>query len=211
LSLYLEAQAIAASECSILVMVSRGRDSLCMVQTMLDYVPRERMTFLHLRTYQTLDLVNSHLGRIESRFGIHLEIQPSRQAAKMKTGKPGDFSKERNHWREYYNADLVAYGFRADESVSRAVIMRQWPDGINRKSLECYPLKRWNRAVVAQYAKSKRLPLADEYNYGYRDIDIFTGEGAVWLHDVHPEDFKRACLEDPNLEGEYVRATGNAI
>lgn len=180
-----------------------------MVQTLLDHVPPERLTFLHLRTYQTLEFINSHLRQIESRFGIHLEIQPSRQAAKLQTGKTGDFSKERDHWREHYKADLVAYGFRSDESVSRAVIMRQWADGINRKSCECYPLKRWNRAVVAQYAKTKRLPLAEEYAFGWRDVtEQFVGEVAVWLHDTHPEDFARGCLEDSWLEAEYVRAMG---
>lgn len=211
MSIYLEAQAIAASGKKILVMVSRGRDSLCMVQTLLDHVPRDRLVFLHLRSYQTLDYINQHLKQIEARFQIKLEIQPSRQANKMKTGKNGDFSKERDHWRNFYECDLSAYGFRMDESVSRACIMKAWSNGINEKSKECYPLKRWNKSIVTQYAKAKRLPMAVEYEYEYRDIDIFTGVGAVWLHDTFPDDFQRACEEDPNLGPEYTRATGNPL
>ena len=212
MSIYSEAQAIADSGARVLVMVSRGRDSLCMVKTLIDHVHPDNLVFLHLRTYETVGYINRHLQKIQDFFEIPLEIQPSRQARKMSGGKLGDFAKERNQWREHYNCDLVAYGFRSDESVSRSVIMRQWPTGINTKSQECYPLKRWNRAIVAQYAKKHRFPMAEEYEYGFRDVaEQFVNDAAVWLHDTHPEDFQAACLEDPNLAAEYVRHTGNPL
>lgn len=212
MSIYSEAQAIADSGARVLVMVSRGRDSLCMVKTLKDHVRPDNLVFLHLRTYETVGYINRHLQKIQDFFGITLEIKGSREAGKFTTGKTGDFAKERDLWREHYSCDLVAYGFRSDESVSRSVIMRQWPNGINTKSQECYPLKRWNRAIVAQYAKKHRFPMAEEYEYGFRDVSgIFTKHTALWLHDTHPEDFQAACLEDPNLAAEYVRHTGNPL
>lgn len=130
------------------------------------------------------------------------------QAIYDSKGLPG-FSVERDHWRKHYECDLVAYGFRSDESVSRSVIMRQWPDGINAKSHECYPLKRWNRSIVAAYASQIKAPMAEEYQYGFRDCgEQFTGTSAVWLHDTHPNDFQTACAFDPMLAAEYTRATG---
>lgn len=212
MSIYLEAQAIAASGKKVLVMVSRGRDSLCMAHALLRHVPRDRLVFLHLLTYPDLRYQLGHLERIESALGIKIEIQPSRQRTKIETGKLPDFSKERNGWRERYECDLVAYGFRSDESVSRSVIMRQWPDGINAKSFECYPLKRWNRSLVAAYTAKHRLPMAVEYESGFRDCgEQFTGRSAVWLHDTFPGDFERAAAFDRYLQAEYVRAVGAPV
>lgn len=212
MSIYLEAQAIAASGKRVLAMVSRGRDSLCMIRVLLDHVPRDRLVFLHLRTYQTVEYINAHLARLEAFFGIKIEVQPSRQARKIAGGKLGAFAKERDDWRKHYGCDLVAYGFRSDESVSRAVIMREAPEGIHPKSAECYPLKRFNRSVVAKFAQTHRLPLAVEYEHGARDVsEQFVGELAVWLHDTFPDDFRRACAEDPWLEAEFVRASGMAV
>lgn len=212
MSIYTEAQHIADSGKRILVMVSRGRDSLCMVKVLRDTVPADCLTFLHLRTYPSIEYINRHLDRIQAFFDIPLEIQPSRQYRKMQGGKLGDFSKERNEWREHYGCDLVAYGFRSDESVSRSVIMRQCPNGINEKSKECYPLKRFNRSIVARMSDRFRFPLAVEYEFGFRDVgEQFTGNTAVWLHDTFPDDFQRAAEVDPNILSEYTRATGNPV
>ena len=209
MSIYTEVQNIAASGERILVAVSRGRDSLCMVHAMLQHIPSERMVFLHLQTYLDLAYQAQHIAKIESRLGIHLEIQPYRERQKILTGRIPSFSSERDHWAKHYDCAFTAYGFRSDESVSRAVVMREWPDGINRKSREAYPLKRWNRAIVATYATKNRLPMAPEYDAQFRDCGgLFTGNIAVWLHDTFPDDFERAAAFDPMVRAEYTRATG---
>lgn len=213
MSIYSEAESIAASGARVLVAVSRGRDSLVMVSVLLAKVPKDRLVFLHLQTYPGLLYQTQHLARIEARFGIQLEIQPSREQSKILTGKnpSNGFAKERDFWRHEYKCDYVAYGFRSDESVSRSVIMKQFPDGLNAKSGECYPLKRWNRSLVAKYALMHRLPMAVEYDYGYRDFSgILTGQQAVWLHDTFPDDYETAAAFDPFLAAEYTRATGQA-
>jgi 3'-phosphoadenosine 5'-phosphosulfate sulfotransferase (PAPS reductase)/FAD synthetase len=209
LSIYSEAQAIAASGAKVLAMVSRGRDSLCMVHVLHKYMDPQNLILLHLQTYPGLRHQEAHIARMSQFFGLPLEVQPSRQNTKIRTGKLPGFSTERDHWRKHYECDLVAYGFRSDESVSRSVIMRQWPDGINRKSNECYPLKRWNRSIVAAYASQIRAPMAEEYQYGFRDCgEQYTGASAIWLHDTHPDDFATACTIDSMLAAEYTRATG---
>jgi len=190
-------------------MVSRGRDSLCMVHLLQKYLPTDRLVLLHLQTYPGLRYQETHIARMSQFFGHPIETQPSRQNTKIRMGKLPGFSTERDYWRKHYECDLVAYGFRSDESVSRSVIMRQWPDGINTKSHECYPLKRWNRSIVAAYASQIKAPMAEEYQYGFRDCgEQFTGASAVWLHDTHPDDFQTACAFDPMLAAEYTRATG---
>lgn len=212
MSIYLEAQAIAASGKRVLAMVSRGRDSLCMVHVLKKFMDPENLILLHLQTYPGLRYQETHLKRIEQWANHPLETQPSRQNTKIRTGKLPKFAVERDYWRLHYQADLVAYGFRSDESVSRAVIMKQWPDGINIKSNECYPLKRFNRAVVAAYADKIRAPMAEEYEYGFRDCgEQFTGHTAQWLHDTHPDDFATACAFDPYLAAEYARHTGKPL
>jgi len=184
-----------------------------MVHALLKYVPKERLTFLHLQTYPGLQHQERYLKAIESRFEIHLEVQPSRQQLKIKTGKLQKFAAERDHWRKHYECDLMAYGFRSDESVSRSVVMRQFSDGINLKSRERYPLKRWNRSIVTAYATKHKLPMAVEYQYpGLRDCgEQYTGFSAVWLHDNFLDDFKTACTFDPYLAAEYSRQTGHSL
>lgn len=212
MSIYLEAQAIAASGKRVLAMVSRGRDSLCMVHVLQRFMDPENLILLHLQTYPGLRYQEIHLKRIEQWANHPLETQPSRQNTKIRAGKLPKFAVERDYWRLHYQADLVAYGFRSDESLSRAVIMKPWPDGINIKSNECYPLKRFNRAVVAAYADKIRAPMAEEYEYGFRDCgEQFTGHTAQWLHDTHPDDFATACAFDPYLAAEYARHTGKPL
>lgn len=212
MSIYSEAQAIAASGKRVLAMVSRGRDSLCMIHVLKQFLAPENLILCHLQTYPGLRYQESHLKRIEQWIGLPIAVQPSRQNAKIRTGRLPKFAVERDYWRLHYQADLVAYGFRADESVSRAVIMKQWPDGINFKSNECYPLKRFNRAVVAAYADKIRAPMAEEYQYGFRDCgEQFTGHTAQWLHDTHPDDFETACAFDQYLAAEYARHTGKPL
>ena len=212
MSIYSEAQAIAASGKRVLAMVSRGRDSLCMIHMLKQFMDPKDLILLHLQTYPGLRYQESHLKRIEQWIGLPLEVQPSRQNTKIRTGRLPKFAVERDYWRLHYQADFVAYGFRSDESVSRAVIMKQWPDGINLKSNECYPLKRLNRPIVAVYAGKVRAPMAEEYQYGFRDCgEQFTGHTSQWLHDTHPVDFATACTFDPYLAAEYARHTGKPL
>lgn len=211
--LYHEIRAIAATGKKILVNFSRGRDSLVQAHLFANMVPKDRLVYCHQWTYPDLAYQLRHLELCESFFGIQIHRTQSNEAGILETGKLQETaSQERDRLLDQFGCDLAAFGLRMDETLGRRNKLKRFENGINEKDRECYPLRSWTAPVIRAYTQKWRLPLAEEYSWGFNDFGArFTGEGVVWLLERHPDDFLRASKRDPLLLSEYTKITGKAI
>ena len=192
---------------------SRGRDSLVQAHVLLSFVPIEYLTFCHQYTYPDLHYQLHHLEMCEQFFHVKIERVPSNEQGIFTHGKLVESaSEERDRLLEQFGCDLAAYGLRMDETLGRRNRLKRFQDGINEKDRECYPIKSWTAPVIRAYAKKFKLPLAEEYAWGFHDLGArIVGEGAKWLLEQHPADFVRASALDPLLLSEYTRFTGKIL
>lgn len=191
---------------NIVVFVSRGRDAATMAHVLTQVVPKDRLTFVNLWYYPDLAYQQKQLAIWEKFYGIQIHRHPAEEAAAVHGQKQElTFGQVREWIRTKYSAEWVAYGYRMDESLARRALLKPHLDGIHYAQKTLYPLRQFNKATVLAYSKRHKIPLAPEYQHGYRDISIFDGDTARWLQTHYPDDFTRACAWDPLLQAKAVR------
>ena len=98
---------------------------------------------------------------------------------KMKKLKQGDIE---SFIRNKFNIKWLAYGYRKTDSLERRGILKNVINGIDEKYNKLYPITDWSAKDVMKYIKNEKLLLPIDYNYGFRDINIFKGRSLVWLY-----------------------------
>ena len=204
-------------------MVSTGKDSIAMLHKVLtEYgIDKDRISFVYMYFYPkgVLSYRDKYIAHLEKKYGIDIIYSPHYETWMMdKTYPKVSFKDNRDFLLKRFNADWYFYGWWKGEGLATNILLKHSINGIpqqfssdgkkyNDPQCHLYPFHNMNENDVWDYIDEHNLDLSPEYQYGFRDIAIFRGETAKWLHDVYPEDFKRACDVDKRLKQEYFKVT----
>jgi phosphoadenosine phosphosulfate reductase len=206
-NLHKEIDYISGKIRDIIVFFSTGKDSVVLLDLCCKYFNRVEAVYL----YYVPDLTykNKILGMYEKRYGIKVHQYPQYDVSDIlrKHSIRTDIKKIRpvdleNFLREKFEIPYVAYGYKMVDSVFRGGILNS-PDmdhGMNPKLKRVYPLARWSEKEVFEYIKRNKLPLSFEYDYGFRDINIFQGKALEFIKSKSPDDYKKIIDFYPFLE-----------
>jgi len=190
---------------SVVVYFSTGKDSAAMLSLFQKFMPG-RYSPVFLYYYKNLEIRESVLRHYEQRFNINfLRLPQYDKAAKTINTKIKQADIDA-YCRDYFKTPWVAYGYKALDSLARRGMLWNTDNGIDWKYKKLYPLYRWSDKQVMQYIIKNNLPIAPDYAYGYRDINVFKGEAVVWLYKNYRADYERIRKQEPDIEGELIRA-----
>jgi 3'-phosphoadenosine 5'-phosphosulfate sulfotransferase (PAPS reductase)/FAD synthetase len=108
-----------------------------------------------------------------------------------------------NKFRKDANVDWIAYGWRRNDSYSRAMIMKKCR-GYDPEAKRVFPLRAWRRCDVFDYLRIHRIPLP--LSLGRKDQGGFDfhREALAELKKNHPEDYGHWLTDFPFSEVQFV-------
>jgi len=184
---------------------SGGKDSMVVLD--LAYEFGFKIKAFHLYKVPDLKAMREMIERAKRRYGIEFYFYPWLTLSSMIK-----HSKLQPYWAVNFDipnvnmADIenrfraenpeiswILYGWRASDSFSRALIMKQ-THGIDRKTFRAFPIWRWSRKDVLSYLKTKKIPLPEMW--GRKE------QGGI---DLHPEVFKILKEKYPDDYEKYLK------
>lgn len=207
MDIYHEAREISNLTGPLLLGISLGRDSACMLDLFFSVLklPVHKFVIYHYAAYlEMLPYQARHLSAIEAKYGFTAVVRPDPlgYACKGIVGVAAD----RDSMLAEYSCTHMVIGYRMDESLQRRGMLKALVNGINKKTKECYPLRSWTSRISDAYVKTRRIKLGPEYAAGIRDCRVHRGPRAVWLRDaVGENDYDKACEQDPQVAIDYAR------
>lgn len=199
------------------VAVSYGKDSLCTLDLACSMFPW--VSGYYLFRVRGLKIVEQWREEAERRFGVvirdyphfdlarcynHHVFQPHWDVGKVLVGIADIEAK----FRADAGVDFIAYGWRRNDSLSRALILKSC-GGIDEKAGRVYPLRCWKRRDVLAYLDDRGIPIPD--GLGRKDqggLDFHSGaikalreSGDLdrWL-----ADFPFACIQQNKGDADKV-------
>lgn len=198
------------------VAVSFGKDSMAT----LDLCCRvfERVEGYYLFRVRGLALVDQWAEAVRRRWGVTVRMYPHFDLSRCYT-----HAVLAPHWsgvgqiprvkmpdieaafRRDAHVTWIAYGWRRNDSLSRALIMRRCA-GYDPASLRVFPIRSWRRPEVYAYLEEQKIPRPD--GLGRKDqggLD-FHPEALRTLRDAHPEDWARWRQDFPFSDVQILAA-----
>lgn len=198
---------------SVIVFFSTGKDSVVLLDLCYKYFKHIEAVYLYY--VPGLEYKNKILKLYEKIYNIKVHQYPQYDVSKIlkrhlingkdiKTIKQVDLE---HHLRQEFNAEYCAYGYKMQDSVYRGGILndKNCIDGINQREKRIYPLSRWSHREIFEYIKRNKLPLSFEYDYGFRDINIFTQDSLKFIKEKSPCDYQKIINFYPFLEYENAK------
>lgn len=212
---------ITALNGQFLFMLSTGRDSVVMLDKVMSSMGKEKVTVIYQWFYPkgVLTYRDNYIKKLEEKYGIEVLYEPhfelhlvNDKAPKMK------FADNRDYLMRKHGCDWCFYGWRKGESMQRNIILSHTDKGIpkshdengkkyNDPQTQIYPLWNMGKKEVMEHVIEYDIVLTPEYDYGFRDINIFNDLSVQWLHDVYPTDFNRLCAYDNKVAIVYEKLT----
>ncbi len=200
---------------SIGVAVSFGKDSLAT----LDLCVRifRRVEGYYLFRVRGLRIVDDWAENVRKRHGVtvrmypHWDLSRCYRNAVLQPHYKGiertpkiKWTQMEDHFRADVGVDWIAYGWRRNDSMTRAIIMQQC-GGINFDARRVFPLRAWRRQDVYDYIASRSIPLPD--GLGRKDqggLDFHAG-ALSRLRDDYPDDWAKWQRDFPLSPVQLVR------
>lgn len=201
------------------VAVSFGKDSLAT----LDLCTRifKRVEAYYLFRVRDLEIVKTWSEQVFFRYGVNVRHYPHFDLSRcyrwavlqphwngVNKTKRIDMKDIENVFRLDAAVEWIAYGWRRNDSFSRALIMKKCA-GYDPRSRRVFPLRTWRRADVYAYLKSREIPIPATLGRKEQGgLDFHPGALAE-LKEHHAGDYKR-WLKDFPFAGAQLPATGRA-
>jgi len=189
---------------SVLVSYSGGKDSLVTIDLCARTFKTLEAFFMYF--VPGLECVEESLALAERKFGIKIHQYPHWITGRALTGgtySNAYFKKDIPDWtlRDVYDlasADthirVIATGAKRSDSQWRKRNLAACPyDDV------IYPIVGWTKPDVISYLKSRKIPIPQGSSGNATGIDLST-PSLLWLHDTHPNDFKKLCEVFPYAE-----------
>jgi phosphoadenosine phosphosulfate reductase len=189
------------------VAVSFGKDSLAT----LDLCCRmfKRVEGYYLYRVAGMRIVDEWAAQVRRRWGVHVRPYPHFDLSRcyrfavlrphgkgyLKTPKI-DMADIDRQFRQDAGVQWIAYGWRRNDSFSRALIMKKCA-GLDPKTRRVFPLRSFSRAHVLDYLKTRDIPLPE--GLGRKDqggLD-FHPAALAYLRDHYPDDWARWQVDFP--------------
>lgn len=201
------------------VAVSFGKDSLAV----LDLCARvfTRVEGYYLFRVRGLQIVDEWADAVHRRYGVNVRMYPHfdlcrcyknavlqphwRNIGRVPRIKMVDID---NHFRREANIEWIAYGWRRNDSFSRAIIMKGCA-GYDHKARRVFPLRAFKRQDVYDYLKSRDIPLPPGLGRKEQGGLDFHPEALDTLRRDRPGDWQKWLQDFPFAGVQLAKATSN--
>ena len=198
---------VRAETDAIGVAVSFGKDSLAT----LDLCCRvfSRVEGYYLYRVAGLRIVSEWADAVRARHGVNVRMYPHfdlsrcyRNAVfqphfsgtdKVAQVKMADVEQQ---FRVDANVSWLAYGWRRNDSFSRALIMRK-TRGFDADAQRVFPLRSWKRGDVYGYLERRNIPLPEGLGRKEQGGLDFHPDALRLLRDRYPDDYARWLADFP--------------
>ena len=195
--------------------VSFGKDSLAT----LDLCCRvfKRVEGYYLFRVRGLRIVDEWAADVKRRFGVTVRMYPHfdlsrcyRHAVLQPHWRGMDDVAQINMadidrtFRHDANIDWIAYGWRRNDSFSRALIMKQC-GGYDPRSRRVFPLRSWRRQDVYAYLRAQNIPLPPGLGRKEQGGLDFHAGALNYLKEHYPDDYAKWITEFPFSGVELMR------
>jgi 3'-phosphoadenosine 5'-phosphosulfate sulfotransferase (PAPS reductase)/FAD synthetase len=183
------------------VAVSFGKDSLATLDLCCRMFPRVEGYYLF--RVANLRIVEEWTEQVYSRHGVrvrmyphfdlsrcyrHAVLQPHwKKTRKAPSVKMADIEAV---FRRDANVDWIAYGWRRNDSFSRALIMKKC-GGYDPVAKRVFPLRSWRRADVYAYLDARGIPHPPKLGRKEQGGLDFDAGALVELRERYPDDWER--------------------
>ncbi len=100
------------------------------------------------------------------------------------------------YFKSYTGVEWLAYGWRRNDSFSRAIIMKQTA-GYDEKNKRIFPLRSFKKSDVLEYLKDNNIPRPPSLGREEQGGLDFHPEAIRTLKEQYPEDYKRWDTDFP--------------
>jgi phosphoadenosine phosphosulfate reductase len=198
---------------SIIVSYSGGKDSLIVADMCVRTFPRTELFIMEF--VPGLEVVAKQIRLAKERWGKTVHSYPhwnAIAAVRNATYCAGSWKNDDlpeiglqdiyRIVRADLGIDLIACGFKKSDGIWRNRQLQK--PGVMRNVVT--PILGFQKADVLGYLRAHRIPLPDAAGGDANGIG-FAHKTILWLHDYHPEDFKRFCAVFPYAEAVVWRRT----
>jgi len=198
------------------VAVSFGKDSLAVLDLCCHVFPRVEGYYLF--RVRGLSIVEEWAAAVQARYGVvvrmypHFDLSRCYRHAVLQPHWRGldktpriDMRDIDNQFRADARIEWIAYGWRRNDSFSRALIMKQ-NGGYDPRSKRLFPLRAWRRQDVFDYLTARGIPLPP--GLGRKDqggLDFHAGALAT-LRDERPDDYRRWLRDFPFAGSQLIES-----
>ena len=198
---------VRAETDAIGVAVSFGKDSLATLDLCCRVFPRVEGYYLY--RVAGLRIVGEWADAVRARHGVNVRMYPHfdlsrcyRNAVfqphfsgtdKVAQVKMADVEQQ---FRVDANVSWLAYGWRRNDSFSRALIMRK-TRGFDADAQRVFPLRSWKRGDVYAYLERRNIPLPEGLGRKEQGGLDFHPDALRLLRDRYPDDYARWIADFP--------------
>lgn len=192
---------VRAETDSIGVAVSFGKDSLAVLDLCCQLF--RRVEGYYLFRVRDLEIVEGWADQVKKRHGVtvrkypHFDLVRCYRASVLQTNFAGAEETKKismadieRQFRKDVGVDWIAYGWRRNDSFSRAMIMKRCA-GYDSASRRIFPIRAWSRKLVLDYLAERGIPMPP--GLGRKDqggLD-FHPEALAELKEKHPADWAK--------------------
>lgn len=192
---------------SIGIGISFGKDSLTVLDLCSKIFPK--IYGYYLFRVRDLELIETWRQWVKNRYGVDVMMIPHFDLSRCyrngvlraHTDKAVSVPKiTMKDVEEYFKnekmVDWIAYGWRRNDSFSRAVIMKQ-TGGYDEKSQRVFPLRAFKRSDVINYLKDNNIPEPPALGRKEQGGLDFHPEAIRTLKEQYPEDYQKWIVDFP--------------
>lgn len=194
-------QVIRQSTDAIGVAVSFGKDSLSTLDLCCGLFPRVEGYYLF--RVAGMRIVEEWRAMVRRRWGVEVRPYPHFDLTRCYR-----FAVLRPHFKDFQKApkidmadieaafraeaqvEWIAYGWRRNDSFSRALIMKACA-GLDPKTRRVFPLRSWSRAQVMAYLGRKKIPLPEGLGRKEQGGLDFHPAALGYLKRHYPDDWEK--------------------
>lgn len=203
---------IASRTDAIGVACSFGKDSFSVLDLCHQFFRRVEAYYL-FRVPQ-LDVVEEWRAFVRKRWGVNVRPYPHFDLSRIyrhSVFKPAHRGHEKTPrinmadietaFRSDAKVEWIAYGWRRNDSFSRALIMKKCA-GLDEKARRIFPIRSWTRAQVYAYLDSEKIPRPDSLGRKEQAGLDFHPAALAFLRDNYPDDWKKWLAAFPFSESQ---------
>ncbi|OQB75484.1 MAG: hypothetical protein BWX89_00027 [candidate division TA06 bacterium ADurb.Bin131] len=205
---------------SIGVSLSFGKDSLATLD--LCCAVFDRVEAFYLYRVRDLEIVKKYSQYVKDRYNVEVRMFPhfdlcrcykyavlqphwKNLSKKVPVVKMRDIE---NQFRAEKNIVWIAYGWRRNDSFSRALIMKQ-TKGFDYKNKRVFPLRSWNRKDVIDFLNKRKIPIPNSFGRKEQGGLDFHPEALRYLKENFKEDYEKWIVDFPFSEVQLLSNDNN--
>ncbi len=200
------------------VAVSYGKDSLATLDLCARIFPRVEAYYLF--RVRGLRAVADWAEAVHGRYGIRVRNYPHFDLARCYR-----YAVLQPHWRglentprfglsdveavfrREANVEWIAYGWRRNDSFSRALIMKRCR-GLDFDARRVFPLRAWRRRDVYAWLTRNSIPHPPKLGRKEQGGLDFVAPALIWLREQYPDDWSKWLTDFPFSPVQILAARG---